>query len=241
VPADPDRAGGSARNPAPANLGEIMGQVARSLQEEHGDVEGTLRAITHAAVGSVPGTDEAGITLVLDRRKVESRAPTGDLPREIDRAQERLGEGPCLDAVFEQPTVRIRDIGDEDRWPRFTAEAADLGVRSMLSFRLFVTGGKLGALNLYSVHSRAFDEESESIGLVFASHAAIALAGAQHEDQLRAALASRDLIGQAKGILMNQFKLTADQAFQVLVRASTRTNRKLSDIAEELCATGALP
>jgi GAF domain-containing protein len=218
-----------------------MGQVARSLQEEHGDVEGTLRAITHAAVGSVPGTDEAGITLVLDRRKVESRAPTGDLPREIDRAQERLGEGPCLDAVFEHPTVRIGDIGDEDRWPRFTAEAADLGVRSMLSFRLFVTGGNLGALNLYSAHPRAFDEESESIGLVFASHAAIALAGAQHEDQLRAALASRDLIGQAKGILMNQFKLTADQAFQVLVRASTRTNRKLSDIAEELCATGALP
>jgi GAF domain-containing protein len=233
---------GPAVNPgAASNLGEIMGQVARSLQEEHGDVEGTLRAITHAAVGSVPGTDEAGITLVLDRRKIESRAPTGDLPREIDRAQERLGEGPCLDAVFEQPTVRIGDIGDEDRWPRFTAEAAELGVRSMLSFRLFVTGGNLGALNLYSVHPRAFDEESESSGLVFASHAAVALAGAQQEDQLRAALASRDLIGQAKGILMNQFKLTADQAFQVLVRASTRTNRKLSDIAEELCATGALP
>jgi GAF domain-containing protein len=226
---------------AASNLGEIMGQVARSLQEEHGDVEATLRAITSAAVGSVPGTDEAGITLVLERRRVESRAPTGDLPREIDRAQERLGEGPCLDAVFEQQTARIDDIGEEHRWPRFTAEAAELGVRSMLSFRLFVTGGDLGALNLYSTHPCAFDEESESIGLVFASHAAIALAGAQHENQLRTALASRDLIGQAKGILMNQFKLTADQAFQVLVRASTRSNRKLTDVAEELCATGALP
>jgi GAF domain-containing protein len=258
VPTDPDWGGRSAHSNEPQrsatasggragvpgavpHLGEIMGHVARSLQEEHGDVEGTLEAITHAAVGSVPGTDQAGVTLVLERRKVESRAPTGDLPREIDRAQERLGEGPCLDAVFEQQTVRIDDIRDERRWPRFAAEAADLGVRSMLSFQLFVTGGHLGALNLYSLRPRAFDDDSESIGLVFASHAAIALAGAQHEQHLRAALASRDLIGQAKGILMNQFKITADQAFQVLVRASTHTNRKLTDVAEELCATGALP
>jgi GAF domain-containing protein len=258
VPADPDRAGRSAQSDQPQrpatasggeagtpgpvpNLGEIMGQVARSLQEEHGDVEGTLQAITQAAVHSVPGTDQGGISLVLDRRRVQSRAPTGDLPLKLDRAQERLGEGPCLDAVFEQQTVRIDDIREEDRWPRFAAEAGELGMRSMLSFQLFVTGGNLGALNLYALRPHAFGEESESIGLVFASHAAIALAGAQHEEHLRSALASRDLIGQAKGILMNQFKLTADQAFHVLVRASSHTNRKLTDVAEELCATGVLP
>jgi GAF domain-containing protein len=258
VPDDPDWAGRSAQSdqpqrPAPvsgdragtpgavSSLGEIMAQVARSLQEEHGDVGGTLQAITHAAVGSVPGTDQVGVTLVLQRRKVESRAPTSELPREMDRAQQRLGEGPCLDAVFEQRTVRIDDLRNEDRWPRFAAEATRLGVRSMLSFQLFVTGGNLGALNLYSLRPCAFDEESESIGLVFASHAAIALAGAQQEEHLRVALASRDLIGQAKGILMNQFKLTANQAFHVLVRTSSHTNRKLSDVAEELCTTGALP
>ncbi|MCF6746267.1 GAF and ANTAR domain-containing protein [Blastococcus sp. KM273128] len=218
-----------------------MGQVARTLQEEHGDVEATLQAITHAAVGSVPGAEQSGITLVTDRRRVESRAPTGDLPNQIDSLQERLGEGPCLDAVFEQSTVRIEDIEVEQRWPRFADEAAGLGVRSMLSFQLFVTGSTLGALNLYSSGPRAFGEESESVGLVFASHAAIALVSAQHEQHLRAALASRDLIGQAKGILMNQFRLTADQAFQVLVRASSHTNRKLVDIAEEVCETGVLP
>jgi GAF domain-containing protein len=224
-----------------ANLGEVMGQVARSLQQEHGDVDATLAAITGAAVTSVPGTDECGITLVIDRRRVESRAPTGDLPREIDRLQERLGEGPCLDAVYDERTVHIDDIEDEDRWPRFAAEAAEAGMRSMLSFQLFVTGGTLGALNLYAREPHAFDEESESVGLVFASHASIALAGAQQEEHLRAAVASRDLIGQAKGILMERYRVTADEAFRLLVGTSSRTNRRVADIAEELCATGAMP
>lgn len=242
---------GGARRPAPGTddalegtlpgLGEIMGQVARALQQEHGDVEATLQAITAAAVKSVPGTEDCGVTLVLERRRVESRAPTGQMPLEIDRLQEELSEGPCLDAVFEQKTVRIDAIGDETRWQRFPQIAAEKGLGSLLSFQLFVTGDNLGALNLYSGRPHAFDEESESIGLVFASHAAIALAGAQQEERLRTAIASRDLIGQAKGILMERFRFTADQAFRVLVGASSRTNRKLADIAEELCATGELP
>lgn len=69
------------------SLGEIMGDVARSLQQEHGDVEATLRAITRSAVDSVPGARDCGVTLVLDRRRVESRAPTGHLPEEIDQLQ----------------------------------------------------------------------------------------------------------------------------------------------------------
>jgi GAF domain-containing protein len=224
-----------------ASLGEIMGQVARSLQEEHGDVAATLDAITVAAVGAVPGTDECGISLVVERRRVQSRAPTGELPLIIDKLQERLGEGPCLDAVWEHATVRIDDIGSEQRWPRFAEGAQAAGVRSMLSFQLFVTGDTLGALNLYARTAHAFGEESESVGLVFASHASIALAGAQHEERLRIAVSTRDLIGQAKGILMERFRLTSDQAFKVLVGASSHTNRKVRDVAEELCATGALP
>jgi GAF domain-containing protein len=258
VPDDPDWAGRSAQSdqpqrPAPvsgdragtpgavSSLGEIMAQVARSLQEEHGDVAATLEAITAAAVHSVPGADACGVTLVVERREVESRAPTGHLPRQIDTLQQRLGEGPCLDAVYDEKTVRIDDIHAEDRWPRFATEAAGTGLGSMLAFQLFVTGGTLGALNLYAREPHAFGEESESIGLVFASHAAIALAGAQQEEHLRSAVTSRDLIGQAKGILMERYKITADDAFRLLVGTSSRTNRKLVDIVEELCATGALP
>jgi GAF domain-containing protein len=223
------------------NIGEIMGQVARALQEEHGDVSATLQAITRAAVNAVPGADECGISLVIGRRRVESRAPVGELPRIIDELQQRLGEGPCLDAAYEQKTVRIDDIESETRWPRFCPEAASAGLRSVLSIQLFVTGDNLGALNLYARRPHAFKEESESVGLVFASHAAIALAGAENEQNLRTALTTRDQIGQAKGILMERFKITADRAFAVLVGASSRTNRKLTDIAEELSATGTLP
>ena len=218
-----------------------MSRVARELQGEHGDVDGTLRAITAAAVQTVPGADECGISYVVARSRVEPRAWTSDLPRGLDLLQNQLGQGPCLDAVWEQEVVGVEDLTDEDRWPDFASRAADLGVGSMLCFQLFVEGERLGALNLYSRSVGAFDSESQDIGLVFASHAAIALAGAEHEQNLRAALTSRDVIGQAKGILMERYKLTADQAFGVLARASQELNRKLGDIARELSDTGAVP
>ncbi|SFP91670.1 GAF domain-containing protein [Geodermatophilus dictyosporus] len=218
-----------------------MGQVARSLQEEHGDVDATLAAITSAAVSSVPGTDACGISLVIGKRRVESRAPTSDLPRDMDRLQDELGEGPCLTSVQTQHSVRVDDVRGERRWPRFAEQAAGRGLGSLLSFQLFVTGDNLGPLNLHAGEPHAFDEEAESVGLVFASHASIALAGAQQEDRLRTAISTRDVIGQAKGILMERVKLTADQAFTVLVRASSHPNRRLGDIAEELTATGVLP
>jgi GAF domain-containing protein len=232
---------GSGARGATDNLGEVMGQVARSPQEEHGDVEATLQTITATAVGAVPGAEECTISYVTGRRSVEPRASTGDLPLQVDEIQDSIEEGPCLDSVWEQRTVRIDDMRDEPRWPRFAAEAVELGVLSSLSLQLFVQGDNLGALNLYAREPHAFGEESEDVGLVFAAHAAVALAGAQQEQHLRRAVDNRDLIGQAKGILVERYKLTADQAFQLLTRASQQTNRKLVDIAEELTQTGAVP
>ncbi|MGY1770260.1 GAF and ANTAR domain-containing protein [Blastococcus sp. SYSU D00813] len=218
-----------------------MGRAARSLQERHGDVEATLQVITESAVGVVPGVEEASISYVIGRRRVEARAATGDLPRELDEIQNRLQEGPCLDAVRTQSTVRIDDMRSEQRWPRFAAAAAELGVLSSVSFQLFVEGDNLGAINLYSRQPHAFGEESEDIGLVFAAHAAVALAGAQHEANLRTGMGSRDLIGQAKGILMERYAMSADTAFAVLARVSQQTNRKLLDVATELTVTRAVP
>jgi hypothetical protein len=126
------------------------------------------------------------------------------------------------------------------RWPRFAASAAELGALSSLSFQLFVEGGNLGALNLYARMPRAFGEESEDVGLVFAAHAAVALSGARSEHHLLAALGRRDLIGQAKGILMERYRLTANEAFNVLTNVSQQTNRKLFDIAAELAETGTM-
>ncbi|MGY1590347.1 GAF and ANTAR domain-containing protein [Geodermatophilus sp. SYSU D00708] len=226
---------------ASGELGEVMGQVARALQQEHGDVEATLQTITATAVDAIPGATDCTITYVIGREQVEPRASTGDLSRRIDEMQDRVGQGPCLDAVWEQRTVRIDDMRVERRWPRYAAEAVELGVFSGLSFQLFVQGDNLGALNVYAREPHAFGEDSEDVGLVLAAHAAVALAGAQHEEQLHRAITSRDLIGQAKGILMERHRIDADRAFQVLARVSQQTNRKLVDIADELTRTGAVP
>ena len=232
---------GTAVTGAEEGLGSVMSRVARSLQHDHGDVDATLRTITTAAVDAVPGAEDASISYVVARRQVETRASCGRLAHDVDEVQDRLGEGPCLDAIWDERTVVIRDTHLEDRWPRFTTAAAGLGVRSSLSFQLFVEGDTLGALNLYARTPGAFGTESEDIGQVFASHAAIALSGAQTEDHLRRAMNTRDVLGQAKGILMERYKLTADQAFHLLARTSQQTNRKLVDVATELSRTGAMP
>jgi GAF domain-containing protein len=232
----PERGAGSTHD-----LAEMMSRTARRLQEEHGDIEGTLQAITAAAVAVVPAAEACGITYVIARRKVEPRASTGELPRAVDALQDRLGQGPCVDAAWEQEIVLVDDVATDERWPAFAREAARLGVGSMLCYQLFVASDHLGALNLYASRPGAFDDESQDIGHLFAAHAAVAVAGAEHEEHLRGAVSSRDLIGQAKGILMERHKITAHQAFDVLARVSQEVNRKLVDVAREITDTGAVP
>ncbi|MBB3674684.1 GAF and ANTAR domain-containing protein [Modestobacter versicolor] len=231
------RVAGSSRG----SLGDVMSQVARQLQEEHGDVEATLRGITRSAVGTIPGAAECGISYVIGRAAVEPRAWTSDLPKDVDSLQSRLHEGPCSDAVWENRVVSVVDVGADGRWPQLAREAPQLGVGSMLCFQLFVEGDDLGAFNVYGREPGAFDDESQETGLMFAGHAAVALASAEHEENPRGGMANRDLIGEAKGIGTERHQLTADQAFAVLIRTSSLTNRKLRDLADELTTTGQLP
>ncbi|WP_346621285.1 GAF and ANTAR domain-containing protein [Blastococcus montanus] len=223
------------------HLGEVMTRVARTLQQEHGDVEATLRAITAAAVSTVPNVQACSISYVTGRAKIQHRASSSDLARETDLLQEQVGQGPCLSAVWEEEVVRVDDVGVDGRWPEFAREASARGAGSMMCFQLFVEGDTLGAMNLYSGAPGAFDEECQEIGRMFAGHAAVALAGAEHEQNLRRGMTTRDVIGQAKGILMERHRITADQAFGVLARASQELNRKLADIAAEVAGTGAIP
>lgn len=223
-----------------AGIGTAMGDLARSLQAEHADLEYTLQAITAGAVDTVEGAQHAVITLVTGHGRVQSRAATGSLPDKIDALQTETGEGPCLQSLWDQETVHVMDMATEDRWPRFAPRAAGLGVGSMLCFQLFVDSDNLGALNLISPHSDAFGADDISVGLLFATHAAVALSGARREDQTRTALDTRDLIGQAKGILMERYRLTPDQAFSLLVRVSQHSHVKVRDLAERLSLTGQL-
>ena len=221
-------------------LAEDFGGLARNL-EEHDDPDVMLAEIIAAAVAMVPGVDEGSVSVVTGRRNIGSQAPTGDLPIQVDALQEETQQGPCLDAAYEQLTVRVTDMASETRWPEFARRASQAGAASMLSLQLYVEGDNLGALNLYSRTPNAFDDESEQIGLLFASHAAVAYAGVRKEAQLANAVASRDLIGQAKGILMERYKISPERAFLVLTRVSQNTNRKLHEIATELVRYGTVP
>ncbi|NUT50924.1 MAG: GAF and ANTAR domain-containing protein [Saccharothrix sp.] len=221
------------------DLATRLSEVARTLQEQGGEQD-TLDAIVRAAVDTIPGAHHAGIMTVAGKREVSTVAMTDDLPGRVDQVQYDTGEGPCLTALFQHRMVAVPDLAADGRWPAFSALASRMGVSSMLSFRLYVRDDDLGALNLYAPEVEAFGEESEHVGLLFASHAAVAMADAQQQEHLVEAVHTRDLIGQAKGILMERHKLTADQAFTLLVRASQRTNTKLRDLADQLTRTGDL-
>ena len=218
-------------------LATRLGDIARELQNEE-DTDSVLAGIVHAALELVPHTDDASVSLVTGRRTIDSRAASSDLPRRVDDLQIETGQGPCLDASYEERIVNVPDLSVDQRWPDFSRGAYKLGAKSMLSFQLFVDGSHLGALNLFGHQVGAFDAESERIGALVAAHAAVAVAGSQQVSQLTTALDTRDLIGQAKGILMERYKITAQQAFLLLSRASSELNIKLHDVAERLTVTG---
>ena len=236
TPAEPSAA--ASGDPQP--LADRLSDIARSLEHEN-SVEGTLQAIVDTAVTTVPGAGHASISAVHGKRAVITLASTSELPRRTDQAQYDTGAGPCLDSLYDRHAVRLDDVATETRWPEFVARAGALGMGSMLSLQLYVEGDDLGALNLLSEQPHSFDEESEQVALLFASHAAVAMAGAGEQEHLRWAICNRDLIGQAKGILMERFSCDADRAFLLLAHASQAANRKLTAVAEELVDSRRLP
>ncbi len=219
-----------------AGLARRLGELAREMQAE-ATMTGLVQRVVMAAVREVEGADHAGITFV-EHGGVRVEAATDDLVARLDDAQYRLKQGPCMTSLHDEVTIRSDDFRTEDRWPEFVAVAMGEGVRSMLSVQLFVEGDNLGALNLYADEPDAFDNDSENIAMLLAAHAAVAVKGNRSEAELRVALDSRDLIGQAKGILMERFKIGPVAAFGLLVDASQQTNRKLRDVADDLATTG---
>lgn len=213
-------------------LAQTLGELAIDLQSQS-DSESTLRAIVDGAVAVVPGARWAGISLIVGR-EVEARVPSDGLVAELDKLQSTLDDGPCLDALREHRTVFVDDMSTETRWPRFARAAVERGVRSLLSFQLFVHDKNLGALNIYAADPGVLNQDSVFIGELLAQHASVAMAGSAAESQFDSAVASRDVIGQAKGILMCRERLTGPQAFALLVKTSQETNVKVVEIARWL-------
>ncbi len=159
--------------------------------------------------------------------------------------QYRTGEGPCIDATRHNGDgIAVdHDLRNSRQWPRFGPAAADLGVRSVICFGLMpdTPAPRLGALNLYSREASALAEVDRDVGLLLAAHAGAALVAARSLEvadlrvaNLERALLRRDVIGQAKGMLMAHRGITAEEAFDVLRSASQNLNIKLAQIAEAI-------
>jgi GAF domain-containing protein len=217
-----------------------LDKLSRALHVQQGDLQPTLEAVLRLACDLVPGAEAAGLNLHV-RGRFEPQAVLGEAPHELDLLQQASGIGPCIDASRDQTTIDVVDLRSDARWPDFAARAVELNVLSMLCVPLWVDEARLGSLSLYSPVPEAFDAAARSIAGLLATHAALALADAQRATHLQQALVNRDVIGQAKGILMVQHRITADQAFARLSEASQSLNLKLVRLAEIVSATGELP
>jgi transcriptional regulator with GAF, ATPase, and Fis domain len=215
-------------------LAQRFADIARQI-EAQGDRETTWQRIVDMASDVLPVFEHAAVSLVHPKGGIDTPAATGEVPRRVDALQYETGEGPCLSAIREHDVFVTGDLGCEERWPRFSRRAVDeTGIRSMLAFRLFLEEETLGALNLYSTRTDAFDERARALGAVLAAHAAVAMSaatGQEQTEQLEAALTSSREIGMALGIVMTQSRLDRAGAFRALSQASQRMNVKLRDLA----------
>jgi GAF domain-containing protein len=204
-----------------------------------GTLGDTLLRVAELSCEVAPA-DMAGITLLVDGKPKTGVFTDPEAP-EIDEAQYSTGEGPCLDAFRHGGINHITSVGKEDRWPEFTQAAKDHGIVTTLSVPLVARGAGIGALNLYSRVADVFDEASQERVDTFARQASIVLANSQVywdarqlNENLQQAMESRATIDQAIGILLAPGGRAPDEAFQLLVRASQRENRKIREIATEL-------
>lgn len=223
------------------DLTDRLAEAARDLGSE--DLEQTLEKAIGFAVEVIEGCDAAGITLVYANKRLDTPAATNQGVARGDALQYELGEGPCIDAVWDHELVSSPDLARDKRWPSWGPKVVEeLGVRSMLCVQLFTTEGTAGGLNMYSktVNGFAHDDDRHE-ALALAAHVAVALAASRQIAGLKSALTSRTVIGQAEGILMERFDISAARAFEVLKRVSSHSNIKLNAVATELVETREMP
>jgi GAF domain-containing protein len=239
----------SSQTPPPVTAAEALLRLGElSLREL--SMEGLLQTIADLVKTVMPGNIEASVTLLV-KDAPTTVASTAQLAVDLDETQYERGHGPCLHAARTGEVTEIADTRTDSRWPDYSPRAAEHGNLSSLSIPLVIDDEEerlSGALNLYASEPDAFDEDSRSAAMAFGPYAAVA-AGNVHAyqsarnmaDDLQTALESRAVIEQAKGVLIERYKVTPDHAFRLLALASMNANRKLRDVADHLVRTGELP
>jgi hypothetical protein len=234
--------------PAPSTDDDVRAafeQLGRISLAEH-SLQSLVQTVTDLAARVLPGDASTSVTILSDGRP-RTVASSSDLALELDKVQYRLGDGPCLTAARGR-LAEIADTATDEDWPDFSAVAAAAGVLGVRSAPLPVHELVSGGLNVYTRGAAGFEEPTRALVERFAAYAVVPVSNmylyesvVERAANLQAALDSRAVIDQAKGILMERFKLTADQAFEALARASMQTNRKVREVAQRLVETGELP
>ena len=212
-----------------------LAHAARTINQARTPEE-TLQTIAEAALRSIPSMEHVGVS-VLDRNgNPETKAATSELVMELDTLQYSLDEGPCVDSLVHGSTiVAAPNIRYSRRWPRYRPAAVELGLKAQLAVKLELDGqGTVGGLNMYATESGDIDPQAPGIADLFATHAALALGRAREVESLHQALRTREVIGQAVGLLMQRYDLDPDGAFSFLVRSSSHSNTKVRDIAARM-------
>ena len=212
-------------DPIQSTIAELAGTLAGGA-----GIEDVLEKLTLASLALLPSADYAKIS-TIDNGVLFSLSATSQLTTSLDDAQQAARQGPCLDAISARKTIRCDDLETDARWPRFARHATAARVHSVLASPIDIAGDTGATLSLFGVRVGAFGAESETMGAMLANHAAIALVKDKHERQFRAALVTRDVIGQAKGIVIERFGVDAARAFAMLTAISQDTNTPVRDIA----------
>jgi GAF domain-containing protein len=216
-------------------------RIAELVQNLHGrpdtDSDTVLAELAEHAAVEIPGAQYAGITVTRNGKHIDTPAATHMYPMLLDKVQQRHREGPCFTAAWEEKTIHVTDLETDDRFPRYREDAlAETPIRSIMAFQMFIAGETMGALNVYAETPNVFDHESRNIGLIFAAHSSVAWNSARRDEQFKKALASRDVIGQAKGMIMERYGVDAVQAFELLRKLSQDSNVPLIKVATQLVA-----
>ncbi|MEH3155254.1 MAG: GAF and ANTAR domain-containing protein [Gordonia paraffinivorans] len=201
--------------------------------------------ITRSATAVLPPVDHASLTLATRWSEglpvLRSVAATSAVATRFDEMQRRHGDGPSMDVVRRHRTVAIDDIRTEPRRSDLLDEARDvLPIRSVLCVHLHTGADEMGALNLYADTADALRDIAGGADTL-AAHAAIALSVARHRDEFLSVLASRDVIGQATGVLMERLSIDAGEARRLLRRRSQEDGMPLREVAARVTATARPP
>jgi hypothetical protein len=223
----------------PAGLVATHLRIAEIVQELYGradvDSDTVIAELAEHAAVEIPGAQYAGVTVTRNGRQIDTPAATHKWPILLDEIQQRHREGPCLTAAWEEKTIHVKDLGTDERFPLYARDVlAETPIRSVMSFQMWIAGETMGALNVYAESPNVFGTETREIGLVFAAHSSVAWNAARRDEQFKKALASRDVIGQAKGMLMERYGVSAIQAFDLLRKLSQDSNTPLIQIAADL-------